>query len=120
MTETERNVIDLIDQEDVEVPNIKVDLTEETPVNIAACAYRDYRADLLTLDGAALILTHVLNLPESEARGVLSAKPWSDDLARHLCERSGRKHHDETDGLPCSACKRNADYLSAATEADDH
>jgi hypothetical protein len=102
------------------VPDIKVDLTQETPVNIAACAYRDYRTDLLTHDGATLILTHALKLPEAEVRAALNTKPWSDDLARHLCQRTGWEHHDQTDGFPCSACRRDAEYLSAAAEADDH
>lgn len=94
-----------------------LDLTAESPVNFAACAYRDYRAGILSQDGAALILARNLRLPSGSAVAVLNAEPGSEALARILCGREGWQHHARTDGYPCSGCKGAAATLSEAALA---
>jgi hypothetical protein len=93
------------------------DLTTDKPINYAACAYRDYRAGILTRDGASLILMNSLKLPAESAATALDAEPGSDALARALCDRDGwdRCDHDRTDDYPCTGCKEDAAVLAFAT-----
>lgn len=95
---------------------MKIDLTAETPITYAACAYRDYRAGIITRDAAALIIRHHGGIPlaDDAVAAVLDAEPGSDALARALCDRDGWDHHDQTDDHPCTRCKADAEVLSAA------
>lgn len=94
-----------------------IDLTADTPINTVACAYRDFRAGILTKDGATLILTSTLRLPATQAVALLEATPGARQIALSLCTRDGWDHHDQTDDYPCTQCQADAQILTEAASA---